>query len=241
MCGAIAAVLGWLWEALVAVASWSVHSLPGFLQFAVSLATLLALIVAYRQLVLSQNALGGRSFQFNAFAQKDADSEEDGGVVYEYCVVEVRLTGPGVLHNVHVHLEVDGKKFDPRRESDPALNKGSSTPQVRHTMTSTDDAIWWVFWLPLDLIPRTKCVLSWVETVGAAIRTAAIRQDLTTTDVEQWRWYIGHKRRRHFRRWASKHGPQWFRRYAGKPRPLGKYVKAKTDDIRDNEGPFEQP
>jgi hypothetical protein len=98
-----------------------------------------------------------------------------------------------------------------------------------------------VFWLPLDLIPRTKCVLSWVETVGEGIRTAAFRQTLTSTDVEQWRWYVGHRHRSHFRRWAAQHGPKWFRRVVGKPRPLGKYLRIATEDMRDGEGPFDQP
>ncbi|WP_207548484.1 hypothetical protein [Mycobacterium mantenii] len=230
-----------LWRALAATASWSVHALPGLLQFAVSLATLLALIVAYRQLVTARNALGGRLFHFNAYTFAGAESEEEDGIRYQYCAVDVGLTGPAVLHHVNVHLEVDAEPFHPWRDSHRQLNEKSRTPGVRHTMTSADDRIWWVFWLPLDLIPRTKCVLSWTETIGEGIRTAAIRKDLTTDDVEQWRWYMGHRYRSHFRRWASARGPHWFRRTVGKPRPLGEYVKVTTEDLRDGEGPFKQP
>lgn len=240
MCTWLASVVGWLWGALTAVASWMVGTLPGLLQTTVSLATLLALVVAWRQLVLSQNLAGGRQFEFSSWRVEDAESLEDDGIVYQLCTVKVKLTGPAVLHSVFVHLEVDGERRRPGSYS-ARLNPSDRNPRLRKTLTSADPQIDWEFWLPVDVIPNAKCLLSWLETFGEGIRTAALRQDLTTPDVEQWRWYLGHRYRSAFRRWAAERRPWFLTQKLAKPRPLGRYVKINTEQMRDGEGPFGQP
>ncbi|GAB3242710.1 hypothetical protein [Mycolicibacterium hippocampi] len=238
MCAFIAAAAGWLWGVFTATSTWLVDTGPGLLTQLVSIATLLALLIAWRQLSLDRNMMGGRLFEFNAqMARGDLEQSEAEGHQWAVCEASVKLHGPGVVHYVALHLEVNGVQKQPYA---PAPGHRTKIDPLR-VMTAESPELRWRFALLIPQIGETKCVLSWVEALGEGVRTRAMRKSLTSADVEEWHWYFAHQYRAKARLWAVRHGPRWFRRRFGAARPLGEYRRINTDDLRPGEGPFELP
>lgn len=240
MCAALIGTIGWLWHAIAGLWHWSADHLPGFAgktaESAVSLATVLALGVAWWQLTLERRQATGRVLSFNAW-RREGQSEETDGVLYEQCEATVELIGNHTLETVSVHVEVDGAAVRLKQID------GTKPFPTMLTLTHTDKTVKWPFYLPLDDIPNAWCVLSWQEPYNGGLRTQAVRQRLVLTDtaIYEWQWFIWNQQRLRFRRWASTHGPRLFRRIFGAPRPLGKYKQVRNRDLLRGEGPFEQP
>lgn len=240
MCAALIGTISWLWHAISALWHWSADHLPSFAgktaEGAVSLATVLALGVAWWQLTLDRRQATGRVLSFNAW-RREGQSEEPDGVLYELCEATVELIGNHTLEAVSVHVEVDGAMVQIKQLH------GTKPFQAMPTLTRGDKTVTWPFYLPVNDIPKAWCVLSWQEPRNGGLRTQAVRQrlDLTDTAIYEWRWFIWHQQRLRFRRWAGTHGPRLFRRIFGAPRPLGKYEQVRNLELRDGEGPFQQP
>jgi hypothetical protein len=105
-------------------------------------------------------------------------------------------------------------------------------------MSCDSESIDWRFDLEPADAEKVWCVVTWVDPRGPALRTGAYCVRLQGKDYYQWRWFPGNSYIRWLSEIASSHGPDWFRRRVGRPRPLGRWRKVLDAPFRDGNGPL---
>jgi len=198
--------------------------------------TLLALVVAalslsvtWWQLRLQRNVAGGRGIIPGLFSYQTSVNGET-HIDFE---VYIELVGPGIRHEMQVHLERDGQ----------ALSSGDDgyvkSPPVRKSMSCDSDPIKWKFTLTSEDAEDVWCIISWVEPRGDEVWTNAYARALTGEDqLWEWRWKRFRKARQRKQDWSSEHGPKWFRRRLGGVKPLGRWRPHVNRSIQPGHGPI---
>jgi hypothetical protein len=94
--------------------------------------------------------------------------------------VRFEVGGPGVFHNVSVHLF-----------GVPESDHGTEVqrPAVRHTMAAGDVPIEWTFRLPGEAAERAWVMVTWVRPYLQGVESEALAQWLLTGRLYEWRWY----------------------------------------------------
>ena len=94
------------------------------------------------------------------------------GEIYDDYVVDVELVGPGIRHQMAVHLERDGH----------ALVRGDDgyvePPATRKAVSCDDPPIEWEFTLKREVAKDVWCVISWVDPPGDEVWTNAYAKPL---------------------------------------------------------------
>jgi hypothetical protein len=150
--------------------------------------------------------------------------------------VLVKLVGND-RHEVTLHLERDGFVL---QEGDVGYVEGLPTV---HRMTCDDKPLIWKFAVDLEVRKSLRCILTWVEPFGDAVRSQGFRRqlhgaDIETAGFEEWYWYRFFRFRRRFESWAAQHGPMWFREKAGRPRRLGEWRPYRMRELQPGQSPF---
>lgn len=140
---------------------------------ALTVATLTVLLAVRRvvmvgsQLVFSRYVAVGGLVAFSA--------HRDGSDAYR---VRFEVGGPGVFHNVTVHLfGVSDTGGELQR------------PAVRHTMAAGDTPIEWTFHLPAAAAERAWVMVTWVRPYLQGVESEALAQRLLSGQLYEWRWY----------------------------------------------------
>ena len=184
-------------------------------EFAVSVLALaiatLALVVASRQYRLDRSASGGRALVFSTGRTGKIAQPfrfENGRIVEEpEYMVFLAVGGPGVFHNVSVHVlgvveneHGVGVFGDDEREPMP--------PPTRPTMTLADPPTKWRFNVP-DIASAAGgwVVVTWLRPHLEGVVTEAVARWLHWDRLYQWRWFHPRFRsiRRSARNWARRH------------------------------------
>ena len=141
--------------------------------FTVLLAVRRFLAVGSRMVFARYVAVGG----LVAFtAERDHSTDPNDG---DYRV-RFEVGGPGVFHNVGVHL------FGVPESSEGA---GWERPAVRHTMAAGDGPIEWTFRLPGEAAERAWVMVTWVRPYLQGVESEALAQWLPAGRLYEWRWY----------------------------------------------------
>ncbi|MCV7161994.1 hypothetical protein [Mycolicibacterium brisbanense] len=143
---------------------------------ALTVATLTVLLAVRRfvtvgsQLVFSRYVAVGGLVAFGA-------SRDDAVAPDIYCV-RFEVGGPGVFHNVTMHLfGMSDTDAQPQR------------PAVRHTMAAGDSPIEWTFRLSDEAATRAWVMVTWVRPYLQGVESEALAQWLHTGRLYEWRWY----------------------------------------------------
>jgi hypothetical protein len=95
--------------------------------------------------------------------------------------VRFQVAGPGVYHNVSVHVLGLAPTHDGERPIEP---------ERRTTMNAGDDPIEWTFTLPDPEGASTAWVVAtWVRPFFEGVESEAIARWVDRDDVYEWRWY----------------------------------------------------
>jgi len=184
--------------------------------------------VALGQLFLQRTTTGGRGILLSVGRIGIQTVHENLGTKTDGYRVDVTVAGPGVWHEVAVHLEIDGHEFH-------AVNRPGSRP----AMSCESEPIAWNLDLTRQVADEVWCVVTWAAPSGPTLRTAALATPLRAGGaIYQWRWFIGFRYLEQLSEFASHHGPDWFRDRFGRPRPLGRWKKFRGAPLRDGNGPL---
>jgi hypothetical protein len=93
---------------------------------------------------------------------------------------KLRMVGPVVRYEVALDLEADGQRFE----------TSSAQPATRPSMGCDDEELSWSFEVPEDDVDRLWVIASWVEARGHDLRSAALTQQLSTSETYEWKWYL---------------------------------------------------
>ena len=204
----------------IAAAGWSAADKWTLTIAVLALAvSVLAAVVARSQYQLERNAAGGRGI---SFVLRRPWHIVNNGVHSTKFAINVELFGPGVRHEVALHLERDGRQLD-------GLEGGYVKPlETRKSMSCDSPEIEWEFELRDDDSRGLWCVLSWVEPDGDALWTHAYARSLQNPDeLYEWRY---HRTRRCRVRLQEMHL---------RARPIGQWQPANTRTIHDGQGPID--
>jgi hypothetical protein len=173
-----------------------------------------AVVIAWSQLRIQQDDAGGRGFGF----QIVSDVAVINGVKAYHFEAIIELFGPGDRYEVALHLERDGRQLQP---GEPGFNMLAGNVKK---MSCNDPPLRWPFNVQADVVDDLWCVASWVEPLGDSIWSHAYAMPLRDRDrIYEWHWYRGRVLRRRIEDWCSRHGPDWFRRRAGRRHALGRW------------------
>lgn len=183
-----------------------------------------AAVVARSQLRLQEDASGGRGLSFIVSRLMHSEDRRHGVLTTtdSYRVV-VELHGPGVMHELALHLERNGRQLDPW---EPGFAKH---PPIVKRMTSSDERIVWEF----DISPAAAssdlwCVLSWVDPRGEHLWSQAYAVQLTEPDeLYEWRYYRTRLLRKHLQRLNAR------------TKPLGRWRAHVNAGVDVGNGPFD--
>ncbi|WP_133177020.1 hypothetical protein [Mycobacteroides abscessus] len=199
---------------------------------------------AHRQVRHDQDAAGGRAISFDVAVAEQTVLE--GKRMANY-TVRLELFGPGKRYEAELalcrrggyYVTNLGETFDRHGDTPPA----GRLKQAWKVLTSTDDPVQWDFSVtPASAVTDDIwCMFTWIDPRGEAVWTGAYARRLTNpTVLYEWRWYRTRTVRKRIQRWgAAKRRKQWpWHRYAGKPRPLGKWRTDPNDGgLIDKQGP----
>jgi hypothetical protein len=172
---------------------------------------------SWSQYTLERNAAGGRGVMFAL--RRATWKTVYNGVDVEDFKVKVELFGPGIRHQVALHLERNGRQL----ESDEI---GYVEPlKSLKSMSCDTPPILWDFKIPADAARGLWCILSWVEPSGDALWTYSYaRKLMREDDLFEWRWY----RTRRIRRWLQALNLR--------VRPLGRWRRVKVRGVHQGQG-----
>jgi hypothetical protein len=196
------------------------------LNICLALIALAALSVALWQLRLQRDAAGGRGVLLHT-GRIGLQTVINDNVVIDHYRLEVEVAGPGTWHELALDLEKNGREFNaPNRPEKRSWMSCESTPMVWDLDLRPDDGdnVW--------------CVVTWVEPSGPALRTNAFAIPVRGGVTYQWKWFPGLRQIGLLSDFASEHGPGWFRRHVGRPRPRGRWRRYREAPLRDGNGPL---
>lgn len=190
---------------------------------------LVTLGVVLGQFLLQRTTAGGRGLLLSKGRLGIQTVHENTGKKTHAYRVEVNVAGPGVWHEVVVHLESDGYEFD----------TGGDRPEARRSMDCESEPIIWNLDLTQQVADELWCVVTWAAPRGPALRTEAIASPLGGGPTYRWRWVVGYRHRGLLSQFASRHGPAWFRDRFRRARPLGRWKRYPPEPLREGTGPLD--
>lgn len=198
---------------------------------------------AQRQLRYDQDAAGGRAISFDVAVAKQTVFEGKRRANY---TVRLELFGPGKRYEAELclcrskghYVIALGETFDRDGDTPPE----GRLKQAWKVLESTDPPVRWDFSVtPASAVTDDIwCMFTWIDPRGEAVWSGAFARRLTNPDVlYEWRWYKTRAIRKSIQRWGAvdrdKERP--WHRYAGKPRPLGKWRVHAEGELIDEQGP----
>lgn len=184
---------------------------------------------AQRQLRYDQDAAGGRAIAFDVAVAEQGAFEGKRRANY---TVRLELFGPGKRYEAELCLCRRGGYYvtnlGQEFERDGNTPQDGRLKQTWKAMASTDDPVQWDFSVtPASAVTDDIwCLFTWIDPRGEAVWTGAYARRLTNPSVlYEWRWYKTRAIRKRIQRWgAADRHKQWpWHRFAGKPRPLGRW------------------
>lgn len=145
--------------------------------------------------------------------------------------VRFEVGGPGVFHNVAVHLF-----------GVPASSEGAELepPAMRHTMAAGDGPIEWSFRLPDEAAERAWVMVTWVRPYLQGVESEALAQWLRTGRLYEWRWYS--ETTRYVRTVIRFVARRWSARESMRELPLyGRWRRTSSNTGADLLGPAASP
>jgi hypothetical protein len=169
---------------------------------------LVTLGVVLGQFLLQRTTAGGRNMLLLKGRLGIQTFHESTGSRTNAYRVDVGVAGPGVWHEVVVHLEVDGNEFDP----------GGSRPELRRaSMDCESEPITWNLNITKQVASEAWCVVTWAAPRGPVLRSEAVATPLGGGGTYRWRWFVGSRYLGRLSKFASSHGPGGFATDSGAP------------------------
>lgn len=148
---------------------------------ALTVATLTVLLAVRRFLTVGSHLVFSRYVAVGGLVAFSTDrggsTDHHGGGVHH---VRFEVGGPGVFHNVTMHL---------LGVPESAAGAELERPALRHTMAAGDGPIEWTFRLPDDAVERAWVMVTWVRPYLQGVESEALAQWLRTGRLYEWRWY----------------------------------------------------
>ncbi len=141
---------------------------------ALTVATLTVLLAVRRFLTVGSHLVFSRYVAVGGLVAFSAAG--DGSTFH----VRFEVGGPGVFHNVTVHL---------LGVPESAAGAELQRPALRHTMAAGDGPIEWTFRLPDEAVERAWVMVTWVRPYLQGVESEALAQWLRTGRLYEWRWY----------------------------------------------------
>ena len=166
--------------------------------FAISVAALTLVLAARRLLTVAGHLVVSRWFWVGGVIAFTAGASGRVGAPNEYRV-RFEVGGPGVFHNVSIHVLGLPESGDGERPVPPAR---------RTTMNAGDDPIDWTFTVQdAESTSRAWLVVTWVRPCLEGVESEAVARWLDGDQLYEWRWFGDANRlvRIGIRSWARRH------------------------------------